>query len=334
MRRFHVAITWWLAVLTLACWLPAGSAEAQAPRNDTGYRPDQPVVANDPSLQRRQPATNAQGGPISPGQAPNSGASMAAPFTLTPYEEAQLDRVLQAWEQHSKQIESFECEFTRWEFDPVADPADEARRISRGKVMYSAPDKGLFVVDQEAIDGKLRESPHPERWVCDGQSIYEYKYETKQIVENPLPPELRGRAITEGPLPFLFGAEAESLKQRYFLRLITPPDAEDEIWIEARPRYQRDAADFAKAEIILKYPSMHLFALQLYLPSTHPSTMKRTIFQFDKPKINQPDFLRLFKGDPFAPNLPDRSWSRAVAHSERGGDVNVGARPQTGAPRR
>ena len=37
-----------------------------------------------------------------------------------------------------------------------------------------------------------------------------------------MPPELQGKAIVDGPLPFLFGADAQKLKQRYYLRIITP----------------------------------------------------------------------------------------------------------------
>ena len=53
-----------------------------------------------------------------------------------------------------------------------------------------------------------------EHWVCDGTSIYEYRTEQKQLVERPIPKEMQGKAIVDGPLPFLFGAEAAKLKQR------------------------------------------------------------------------------------------------------------------------
>ena len=58
-----------------------------------------------------------------------------------------------------------------------------------------------------------------------GQSIFEYKFNDKKLVERPLPPEMRGERIADGPLPFLFGPKADEMKARYWIRVITPEDA-------------------------------------------------------------------------------------------------------------
>ena len=242
----------------------------------------------------------------------SSGNVVPPPFVLSPAEQEQLDRVLAAWEERSSRIKTFECEFTRWEFDPVWGPPNQPKRIVRGRIMYAAPDKGLFRVDEEVVNGQLQAAVQPERWVCDGRSVYEYRFETKQIVETLLPPELQGKAITEGPLPFLFSAQAESLKRRYYMRIITPQNVRDEIWLEAFPRYQQEAANFQRAQLILKLPQLDIFALQLYHPSAQPTSQSRTVFQFDRIKTNAVDFLRLFKEDPFKPLLPDSSWAKVV----------------------
>ena len=242
----------------------------------------------------------------------SSGNVVPPPFVLSPAEQEQLDRVLAAWEERSSRIKTFECEFTRWEFDPVWGPPNQPKRIVRGRIMYAAPDKGLFRVDEEVVNGQLQAAVQPERWVCDGRSVYEYRFETKQIVETPLPPELQGKAITEGPLPFLFSAQAESLKRRYYMRIITPQNVRDEIWLEAFPRYQQEEANFQRAQLILKLPQLDIFALQLYHPSAQPTSQSRTVFQFDRIKTNAVDFLRLFKEDPFKPLLPDSSWAKVV----------------------
>ncbi|GAB4127381.1 hypothetical protein JCM17478_09190 [Thermopirellula anaerolimosa] len=275
---------------------------------------------------------------VVPGQAASPHPTLLPPpFVLSPAEQAQLERVLKAWEERSAAIKTFECDFTRWEFDPVSGNPSEPARISRGKILYAAPDKGLFRVDEEAREGRFQPAVLPERWLCDGRSIYEYRFETKQVVETVLPPELRGKAITEGPLPFLFGASAESLLRRYYMRIITPSNVRDEIWLEAHPKYQQEAANFLKAELILKLPNMEVFALQLFYPSAHPSTQARKVYQFERLKVNAVDPLRIFKEDPFKPNLPDRTWSQTVESSSAGtGGVvapSVGARPMTQTPR-
>jgi len=259
----------------------------------------------------------------------SAGNVVPPPFVLSPAEQEQLDRVLRAWEDRSSKIKTFECEFTRWEFDPVWGPPNQPKRIVRGKIMYAAPDKGLFRVDEEVVSGRLQAAVQPERWVCDGRSVYEYRFETKQIVETPLPPELQGKAITEGPLPFLFSAEAESLKRRYYMRIITPQNVTDEIWLEAFPRYQQEAANFQRAQLILKLPQLDIFALQLYHPSAQPTSQSRTVFQFERIKTNAVDFLRLFKEDPFKPILPDSSWAKVVetANPNQQPSATMGQRP-------
>ena len=49
--------------------------------------------------------------------------------------------------------------------------------------------------------------------------MFEYRHDQKQLVERPIPPQLQGQAIVDGPLPFLFGAEAAKLKARYWMRI-------------------------------------------------------------------------------------------------------------------
>lgn len=267
---------------------------------------------------------------VTPDDALTGNALLPPPFTLNPYEQEQLERVLKAWQERSSRIKTFECDFTRWEFDPVWGPPDKPKTITRGKILYSAPDKGLFRVDEEVVEGRWQPAAHPEKWICDGRAVYEYRYQTKQIVETPLPPELQGKAITEGPLPFLFGAEAESLKRRYYMRIITPQNIQDEIWLEAFPRYQREAANFQRAQLILRLPQLDIFALQLYHPSAQPNTQSRTVFQFERIKVNAIDPFRIFKEDPFRPVLPDSSWAQvreANAPASPSGAPVVGQQP-------
>ena len=99
--------------------------------------------------------------------------------------------------------------------------------------------------------------------MCDGKSIFEYKPAQKQVEEHRLPRELQGKAIANSPLPFLFGAEAQKLKQRYFIRIVTPQDVQDQIWLEAYPRFQQDAANFHHAQFVITTRGMSPFALML-----------------------------------------------------------------------
>lgn len=248
--------------------------------------PDQPVRPQQvPTLQLRQ---------VAPPQ---------APFQLTPEHEAYLEQILTAWEKSSSQVQTFECDFKRWESDPVFGKNTE----DVGKLKYAAPDKGMFKVEGE----------RSELWICDGKSIFEYKYQQKELVEHKLPPELQGQAISNGPLPFLFGAKAADLKRRYFMRITTPADAKGEIWMEALPRFQQDAANFQRAELILKSNGMLPHALQIY----SPNGKNRSAYQFFNVVLNDP--LRFFKGDPFNAALP-WGWKKIVEEPE---SPQVGRQP-------
>jgi len=337
--RFRAVLRrWCLGIAIAALTLPGlNGASGQVPTGGAGQPAISPRGNNVyvPPATAQPPAVPNPNQPITPDAAQSANALLPPPFTLTPYEQEQLDRVLRAWEERSSRIKTFECEFTRWEFDPVWGPPNQPKRITRGKILYSAPDKGLFRVDEEVLENRWQPATHPERWVCDGRAVYEYRFETKQIVETPLPPELQGKAITEGPLPFLFGAEAESLKRRYYMRIITPQNVKDEIWLEAFPRYQREAANFQRAQLILKLPALDIYALQLYHHSTQPNTQSRTVFQFDHIKVNAFDPLRIFKEDPFRPVLPDPSWAKVTepaSTSPGGGAPHLGQQPQAIRP--
>jgi TIGR03009 family protein len=289
---------------------PRGGPPADPPP----YRPDQPVQPRTPTLERR----------AGPQELPE-----ALP-RLTPQEEAQVDRILNVWQQRSAGVKTFECSFKRWEYDPVFPrpdpdaPRDAPTFEEIGTIKYAAPDKGMFRVDKSVENGKIVAiAPgRAEHWICDGTSIYQYDQIKKQVIEQRLPPELQGKAIADGPLPFLFGAKAQSLKQRYVIRITTPAEVQgQQTWLEAFPRFQADAANFRRAELILTNQNMTPFALHL----VEPNGKKRTSYQFYEIVTNDP--LRFFKGDPFRPTTP-LGWKRILdePRAAQGGRVPPPAR--------
>lgn len=206
-----------------------------------------------PSNQPAPPSRSVSAAGARPGTAP-------AGFTLTPQQQAYLDQVLAAWERQSQSIKTLSATFTLWDRDETFNKVTQ----HTGEVRYQAPDKGLYRV----LPDTQRDDPG-EYWICDGQSVFEFNYASRRLIERPLPPESRGVAIADGPLPFLFNQTAAKLKQRYFLRVVTPQDASrDEVWLEAFPRWANDAANFSKVDVILKEHQqvLHLYALKVHLP--------------------------------------------------------------------
>lgn len=285
----------WFVLMGFVAVAPAW-AQNQPLRESQAIEPDQPVRPAIPVLTPRAPQQ-----PAAPQQA------VKAPFTLTPQEEARVDRVLVLWEQRNREIKTFDCAFKRWVYDVVFGSPNQAKYVDTGVVRYKSPDRGLFRAEQTEINGRLTpiEPARAEHWISDGKSIFEFNHTKKQLIEHKLPPELQGKAISDSPLPFLFSSEAQKLKQRYFIRIVTPADVTDQVWLEAYPRFQQGAANFHHAQFIITVQGMSPFALKL----VQPNQKDYVVYQFYDIVINDP--LRPFKGDPFRPATP-MDWQKIV----------------------
>ncbi len=293
MRRRLAAGTGYCVLVAAGLLLACGPALAQR----EGMGPALPVGPQLPTLQRRPPP------PPPP------------PFVLTPQQQAEVDRLLDAWERRGNEVRTFECPFTRWDYDatfrpekPTADNPYGAKYVNHGTIIYTAPDKGFF-----KSDGYLTENhkvEQHEQWICDGKSVFNYDWATSVLTEYQLPREAQGKAIVDGPLPFLFGAGAEKLRQRYYIHLITPSDVRDAIWLEAFPRYQRAAGNFQSAQLILKAKDLAPSAMQIY----YPGGKDRRAYKFDNVVVNGP---RKFFGlvDPYHASTPP-IWEKVVKPPE------------------
>lgn len=229
------------------------------------------------------------GGAIAIAQQPSPPAQRpAAPSfpQLTPQQQAALEQLLAAWETRNASVRTWSCGFHKWEYNAWS-PTNAGEQLafaeSSGEIKYAAPDKGLFRVkaskqwNPETRRYEVRTGEVGEHWVCNGTSIYEFRHTERQLRETKLPPEMQGKAISDGPLPFVFGAKAETLKKRYAMRIITPPGVTDQVWLEALPRFQADAANFSKVELILQARDLMPFAIQIY----KPGGQDRDVYQFD-----------------------------------------------------
>lgn len=234
-----------------------------------------------------------------------------APWQLDEQQQATLDLVLAAWEKKGSSIKSLTCGFTMWEYDfifgeaaPAGQPAKPSR-VSRGEIKFAAPDRGVYhIMQQKGNDGKF-EPREGAYWVCDGQAVYEFNHDHKKLYERRLPQELKGSAISNGPLPFLFGATAEQMRRRYWLRVSTAPAAAGkEIWLDAVPRYVEDRANYRQASIILDEKTMLPRALLLDLPEGN-----RTSYKFEDYTINS--LWKKIIRDFDLPPLPE-GWERVV----------------------
>jgi TIGR03009 family protein len=238
-----------------------------------------------------------------------------------------VSQLLDYWQNSSDHIRQCTCEFTRWDYDPAycnyRDPQTQALAafaVWRGELRFASPDKAVFETTELwkfKLDG---DKPDMEKnidenlklkWVCDGECIYDYNFVTKVLTDIRIPEEFRGEGLVNSPLPFLFGANRETLLNRFWIRPITPPEAKEEYWLQVIPKRLEDARTYSRVEIIIARQdflpkSMIIFSAN-YDPKTEPVSQA---YVFENRKINGQlaalqDFLRVF----VKPKLP-MGWSR------------------------
>ncbi len=223
----------------------------------------------------------------------------------------ELEKILKDWEIASANIKKLQGEHYRYVYDYVF----LVEKQSMGIFYYEAPDKGRIdlvgrkvkpgteTVKEDPNTGKpvnLRVQAHrPEKWICDGKHIWMVSDIDKTVEKFPIPQKNRGTDIIDGPLPFLFGMPAEKAKRRYFLKLLKSPQA-SQVWLEAKPRWRQDSANYRKATVILNKETFLPVAVQLIDPTGN----KETVFMFRKLVPNKPRGIFGFgNGNPFNPKL-------------------------------
>lgn len=237
--------------------------------------------------------------PAAPQQAQQQAAR--SPFQLTPTEQAYLDQVLNAWEAQGDKVSTFNCKFTRFTYNAFAPAANMHFREEAGEVSYQKPDKGSFKIEQTKQwvaapvapgqnAGAVKQAPKGEyqvmaeivgdHWVCDGKSVFEYRHHQKQLVVQPIPADMQGEQIVNGPLPFLFGAKADDLKKRYWMRVHPNPD-QNIIHLVAMPKSRRDAANYKAVELMLDRRKLMPSAMQVHEPDG-----SRSVYKFDLSKAS------------------------------------------------
>ena len=328
MTRLLIGLSFLLSILEAAPLLAQQQPARQPARVATGPR----AVIGPPA--QAGPATAIT--PVTPLAQP-SGVQQPAWIPLAKEHEAWVNQVLQFWEARSNKIKALSCDFTRWEYDPVNGPADPetAKTIASGTIKYAAPDKGKFQVTRLALyagppdqpGGQPKYDPQDpsfaEHWISDGKRVFEFDARGKRVFERELPPEMQGKAIADGPLPFLFGARAETIRARYWVRGL-PQSGNGKYWLEAVPKSLTDARNFKAVTIVLDEKSYLPELLEVLSPNFDAKTNPaRSTYQFkghdvvddklsaaalrDKLNVFQPAFYR--------PSAP-RGWDWIVEKAD------------------
>lgn len=240
-------------------------------------------------------------------------------------QQAYLDQVLNSWQQESGKVTIFQCPFERLEYNRAFGPGGNLPLyVNKGELSYQKPDKGSFEITEVRVwqpnqppangaqpgqpngDWVVQKDAIGEHWVCDGQNVYEYSHRQKKLIVRPIPPELRGKAIVDGPLPFLFGAEAAKLKERYWMRAEQNQQSPNTIFLSAQPKLAALAADYRQVDVMLDRAKMMPTAIQVHLPNGD-----RHVYNFDIANASVNTYLQRFKSLFQAPTTP-WGWERVV----------------------
>ena len=269
-------------------------------------------------------------------------------WEVTPQQQKWIDQILNAWEARSQTINTYSCKFELLEYNPafIRDPNVHYKQAV-GEIKYQKPNEAIYSVANVQVyqapqaQGQkasyVANSNDPgEYWLCNGKAIYEYDQRNKHVIERKLPEHMRGEAIANGPLPFLFGAKAEKLKQRYWFKPLAPPKVRNpqtgkeeyvkgEYWLAAKPKTKQDAQNYDLVELIIDQKEFLPQAMQIYMPGSK----ERRVFRFNNREVNPRQ--RFWQGEFIEPNVP-RGWK--LVRDEGGGGANVnnrvGQRPRGG----
>jgi TIGR03009 family protein len=331
MRSNVIRLACMLAICSLASFsLAQNGAATKAPARPAarGAKDAQPAAgqpAPRTAARGNQPAGNAA--PAVPGAAA-ARPGPRPPFELTESQQQLLDQILLRWETQSDKVKTFKCGFRRWEYNPTFGPEkfEYLMSESRGDIKYAAPDRGEFHVTEfkeyeNAKKDYVVRTEGLEHWVCNGKAIFEFNRAKQRLIERPLPPDLQGKAISEGPLPFIFGAKADQLKRRYWMRDVTPKEQiGKEIWLEAVPKFQQDAANFQRATVILAEPDFMPAALQIIPPGAANKNPKaqpaNTAYQFVEGKVNNWAGTWDFTAPRLTPAMIVQGWKHVIEKPE------------------
>lgn len=275
---------------------------------------------------------------------------MVAPFPpVAAADQKNLDELLARWQKNDGEFRTGRIEFTRFEYDQVFGPSNAAKTISSGIISSAGDDKTqIEITSCRAFKESVRdgapeyiECDSRENWVIDGQTVFQFDFLLKTVVEHrlvesdrkempagiaawlpmlscDLPPFFQYAAEAFEPL-FVLGRFNESrFKDMYWIRDVTPKDAKNENRLELYPKKQRHASWFKKIDIILDEKALPR-AVQIYPANFHARiNPSRTVFVFSKREAhNDEKPLVQFK-------LPE-GWRKRIVRTEL---VGVGLPPE------
>lgn len=223
-----------------------------------------------------------------PVQAQQPPAGQNPPVAAQPNNAAQLDMLLNRWEQEMKRIETLSAELNRTTVDKVY----QGTEVFTGTAKYMKPNLAILEMKHQ------KKADIYEKYICSGTFLYEWVPASKVVRAHELPPPKEGQVGDDNFLSFLFGMKADEAKKRYDLKVLK--EDQHYYYVQIFPRTAADKADFQEARLALNKSSF----LPREVRFTQPNGNEIT---WDIPRIQAG--VKLTRED-FAPpqNLP-QGWN-------------------------
>jgi len=267
----------------------------------------------------------------------------------------QLKQVLTEWYRNTSTIKTLEGQHSKYVYDFTFN----VEKRATGKFYYEAPDKGRIDIEPAEIrpgEKAQRVGPNKkpfalqadraEQWLSTGKTIYQIDPVNKKAIRYAIPPQAQGKNIMDGPLPFLLGMPPQKALQRYKLKIMRDDEGrlrnyESEVWLQVRPKWKSDAANYREANVILQKTNHYLpRAVKLIDPSGH----QETVYTFYNTIVNKKQILAsIFGKNPFNIDLREykienaipksRSGNRSAQQAQNRSGKRPGAKSQAGRAR-
>lgn len=257
----------------------------------------------------------------------------------------ELFKLLSDWSRSSSRIQYLTGTHERH----VYNLAFQTETISEGTFGYQSPDKGKIEMTPVKITRQLldaRNQPgarvqrkveangkpgapfdlketNAERWMCDGEKVYDIDDSKKEARVVQLPPDQRGENIMNTPLPFLFGMPPNKAIKRFNMEIVKDyrPDGQSFVALSVTPRTRQDKDNWCLAQVILNTETFLPQAVKL----TDPAKTKRTLYKFTEMKTGAPSWIITKLKDPWDPKI--RGYKQQLIQTTQAQDVAKPAGP-------